>query len=757
MAIKFLTGLDVTGDVDLNQNELVKPRIENLGTDPTGVEGQIYFNTTTKKLKLYADGAWTSLEDTGSDDNTTYELFGVGSTNGTAGVQLDGSDGTTDDVLIVGASTSSASILVTRASNTLTVTTDATTNIGTVTNVGISHGGNAFTAGAAVSTSGILAITMAGSSSQYIDGAGNLTTFPAIPQGDITGLTAGVGISISSATGPVPQITNALPFNELTLAGSSGTDTTINDGDTINILAGANISAIGNGGGGVTIAYTGGTGTMSYFNLDGDTGTGVQVSQANVVDIAGGSYATTALTTSGITRTLTVNVDGTTTATASKVVARDGSGYGYVVTPASGDSSTKIATTAFVQSSLTGLLEFKGGFNASSGAIVGGGNLTSGATRVAVSVGDYYVVTAAGNFFGNTATPLTPGDSVIVQTAASVGQSAEGDFIVVQSDTDLATNSTVGLMYVNPTGTGITSNTVAGVATLTNTSPNIVQDLWKTINGDTGGTSAASPTATLTIAGGGSVSTAMSGGTLTITGTNTTYNTMTTSYLGLGRLRYTTGSTPAAQSQTTTANRTYGVTNNASGQLVVNVPWVNDDTGLVSIVLNTGSGQTIPLTSSISGTQLTLTSNVYGGTTKVGYVPNGGTSSTFLRGDGSWATPANTTYAQATESTLGIIRLASTSQALAGTDDFTAVTPSILAGTTYTSTFPAAAGSSWTIAAGAHGLGTTGQWIIQTYIASTGEQVFLKTTANPTTGLISMSTSSSVAINYIRVVMSKVW
>ena len=178
-------------------------------------------------------------------------------------------------------------------------------------------------------------------------------------------------------------------------------------------------------------------------------------------------------------------------------------------------------------------------------------------------------------------------------------------------------------MYVNPTGTGISSNTVAGVATLTNTSPNIVQDLWKTINGDTGGSSAGSPTATLTIAGSGSVSTAMSGGTLTITGTNTTYTTMTTSTLGLGKLRYTTGSTPTAQSQTTTANRTYGVTNNASGQLVVNVPWVNDDTGLVSVVAATGSGQTVPLTPSISGTQLTLTSNVYGGTNKVGYVPSG--------------------------------------------------------------------------------------------------------------------------------------
>ena len=120
-------------------------------------------------------------------------------------------------------------------------------------------------------------------------------------------------------------------------------------------------------------------------------------------------------------------------------------------TPASGDDSTRIATTAFVQAAVTGLLEFKGGFNANTGALDSPltGNLTSGGSRVAIAVGDYYVVTTAGDFFGETSIPLTPGDSVIVQTAANAGASVETDFIVVQSDTDLATLSTVGLGNVN--------------------------------------------------------------------------------------------------------------------------------------------------------------------------------------------------------------------------------------------------------------------------------------------------------------------
>ena len=163
--------------------------------------------------------------------------------------------------------------------------------------------------------------------------------------------------------------------------------------------------------------------------------------------------------------TFTVESNATTTHSPSTLMYRDSSGYSNVETPASGDSSTKIATTAFVQAAVTGLLEFKGGFNANTGAIVGGGNLTTGATRVAVEVGDYYVVTVDGDFFGSTATPLTVGDSVIVQTAAAAGASVEGDFIIVQSDTDLATASTVGLGNVAP-GDAIDVSYASGTATV---------------------------------------------------------------------------------------------------------------------------------------------------------------------------------------------------------------------------------------------------------------------------------------------------
>ena len=189
-------------------------------------------------------------------------------------------------------------------------------------------------------------------------------------------------------------------------------------------------------------------------------------------------------------------------------------------TQSASDNTTKIATTEFVQGALTGLLEFKGGFNASTGAIVGGGNLTSGGSRVAIAVGDYYVVTVAGDFFGNAATPLTPGDSVIVQTAAAAGASVEGDFVVVQSDTDLATETTIGIGNVNGTANQIGVAYSNGTATLTNLDRGSSQNIFKNVASDSGTAVADNNNDTLTVVGAGSITTAVAGDTLTITGTD---------------------------------------------------------------------------------------------------------------------------------------------------------------------------------------------------------------------------------------------
>ena len=67
------------------------------------------------------------------------------------------------------------------------------------------------------------------------------------------------------------------------------------------------------------------------------------------------------------------------------------------------------------------------------------------------------------------------------------------------------------------------------------------------------------------------------------------------------------------------------------------------DTGITSVTYVIGAGQTTPLTGVITSRALELTSNKYGGTNQVGYVPQGGTGTTFLRGDGTWVTPTDST------------------------------------------------------------------------------------------------------------------
>ena len=108
------------------------------------------------------------------------------------------------------------------------------------------------------------------------------------------------------------------------------------------------------------------------------------------------------------------------------------------------------------------------------------------------------------------------------------------------------------------------------------------------------------------------------------TDNNTTYSMMTSTVLGLGKLFSNTTQTVAATAVSATASRTYGIQKNSSNQLVVNVPWsgggaVNSVNGATgTVVLNTGD---ITENSNLYYTEVRVSANtnVVANTAKVGY------------------------------------------------------------------------------------------------------------------------------------------
>lgn len=114
MARRFLTNLDLV------TNELQNAVIQNLATDPTtgNKDGRIYYNTTTDKLRVYANGTWQNIGDLYDVQGTTNEIT-VSIVNGVATIGLPDDVTITNDLGVGG---------------DLTVTGDLTVN-GTVTSV----------------------------------------------------------------------------------------------------------------------------------------------------------------------------------------------------------------------------------------------------------------------------------------------------------------------------------------------------------------------------------------------------------------------------------------------------------------------------------------------------------------------------------------------------------------------------------------------------------------------------------------------
>lgn len=101
----------------------------------------------------------------------------------------------------------------------------------------------------------------------------------------------------------------------------------------------------------------------------------------------------------------------------------------------------------------------------------------------------------------------------ITNTAPNVDQNIWFDIFADTGSTSPDTTTDSLSMYG---GTGISTSIVGDLLTIVNTAPNVDQNLWATINADTGSTTANTIIDTLTVSGGKGVSTSIAGDTLTV-------------------------------------------------------------------------------------------------------------------------------------------------------------------------------------------------------------------------------------------------
>ena len=467
----------------------------SISLDNTAVTAASY---TSANITVDAQGRITAASDGGAGTMTSWTIGSSTGSNQTV------SNGQVVDV--VGGTYISGSIAGTR---TVTLAHDTTSRSDT-TSTGSPGSAGTFTAVDSVTTNSTghitalntKTVTMPTSPTVYSGWllTGDSGTSANVTAGSTATFQGGTGITTSS-NGFILDIQNDGVLSNIggtgiSISGATGNSTITNTGVT-SAVAGSNIS-VSSATGAVTIAYTGGTGTMSSWTLAADSGSSQSITNGNTVTIQGSIGIDTAVSaTDDVTINLDLNELTTTTTWTSgsdflavvdgganrKILSgnipindwgtADGNiamGNNKVTGLATGTAGTDAVNLNQLNAAVVGLLEFKGGFNATTGAIDGAAtNLTSGVTRVAVAVGDFYVVTTAGDFFGETSIPLSIGDQVICTTAAGVGASDENDFVEVQANIDIATASTVGLASF-PTAGGLSITQPGAVSLPTQTS-----------------------------------------------------------------------------------------------------------------------------------------------------------------------------------------------------------------------------------------------------------------------------------------------
>ena len=205
MAIKFLSGIDLSGSLDLNKNELRNAVMHSLGTAPSNpVEGQMYWHSTDKKLYIY-DATNTAWADVTGDITSVASGTGVsisGGSGGTATVSLSHlgleslaaiSSESDDGIFMYDASGQAAAYLTLSTSTGISISSSNVLSLGSIPNASLSN-----------------------SSLTVVGGAGLTATAGATSLGGSTTVAVGAGLGIEVAADAV-AVKGASALSDATL------------------------------------------------------------------------------------------------------------------------------------------------------------------------------------------------------------------------------------------------------------------------------------------------------------------------------------------------------------------------------------------------------------------------------------------------------------------------------------------------------------------------------------------------------------